>query len=119
MAVLFLRLLAKNIWIPEDMIPTRWSDFSFWESWWQGEKENLLQIIRSPMGAAHLNLLFRMGKTFVYGLGAIFLIVYGLLFRYIDKQTFLERRTSQRKHLGTILAKMKSTVYGNSARRLS
>lgn len=75
MAVLFLWLLAKNIWISEDMIPTRWSDFSFWESWWQGEKENLLQIIRSPMGAAHLNLLFRMGKTFVYGLGAIFLIV--------------------------------------------
>lgn len=75
LAVLTVWLLAGNLSVPADMIPTRWSDFSFWGAWWQSEKQNLLLILQSPMGAVHLELLIGLVKAAVYGVGAGVLIL--------------------------------------------
>lgn len=68
-------LLAAKLSLPADLIPTRWSDFSFWGTWWESEKQNLLLLLQSPMGAAHLEFLVGAVKTAVYGIGAVMLIL--------------------------------------------
>lgn len=37
-------LLGKWVIVPEDAIPSVWSDFSFWGHWLRAQKENLLSI---------------------------------------------------------------------------
>lgn len=44
-AGILLYFLIRNIEIPKDMIPTKWSDFDFWKNWWQNEKESLLLLM--------------------------------------------------------------------------
>ena len=43
-AVIGIAILGSRIIIPGDAVPSVWSDFSFWGSWLQGQKENLLRI---------------------------------------------------------------------------
>lgn len=47
-------LIRKEFRIPADMIPTRWSDFSFWAAWWETQRRNLLLILGSAQGEAQL-----------------------------------------------------------------
>lgn len=47
-------LVRKEFRIPADMIPTRWSDFSFWAAWWETQRRNLLLILGSAQGEAQL-----------------------------------------------------------------
>lgn len=42
---ILLYFLIRNIEIPKDMIPTKWSDFDFWKNWWQNERESLLLLL--------------------------------------------------------------------------
>lgn len=58
-----LWLLAKGLVIPGDMIPSRWSDFSFWGTWWEGWKENFLRILFTPPGSMQLQMLLDMVKS--------------------------------------------------------
>jgi len=55
--------MAKNLAIVPDMIPSRWSDFSFWGRWWAEQKENLLRILLTPLGNGQLQILLNMVKS--------------------------------------------------------
>lgn len=79
-AVFFL--FRNHLQIPADMIPTRWSDFSFWTQWWTGQKANLLQILGSAQGEMHLEALWNCGLSVICDLLAI---VMGLSFLHVDR----------------------------------
>ncbi len=53
-----LLFLWKNVRIPADMIPSRWSDFSFWGTWWEEQRKNLLFLLHAAQGEAQVNLLW-------------------------------------------------------------
>lgn len=69
-AVLFFAL-REHLQIPADMIPTRWSDFSFWPQWWTGQKANLLQILGSAQGEMQLEALWSFGRSVICSILAI------------------------------------------------
>lgn len=46
--VCFCFFLKNQIYIPDDYIPTRWSDFSFWTELWEGKREALQLLIKMP-----------------------------------------------------------------------
>lgn len=50
--------LTQNLHIPTDLIPTRWSDFSFWSTTWMQQKQNFLLILKSAAGEASLDMLW-------------------------------------------------------------
>lgn len=56
-------LLGKCLVIPEEMIPSRWSDFSFWGNWWQTQKDNFLTIAFTPLGSQQLQMVLNMIKS--------------------------------------------------------
>lgn len=58
-----LWLLTKRLVIPQDFIPSRWSDFSFWGNWWKGQRENLMLILSTPLGSGQLQMLLNMVKS--------------------------------------------------------
>lgn len=69
-AVLALGLTIGTLWglgrrliIPPDMIPSRWSDFSFWGTWWEAQRENLLLLLFTPLGNRQLQMLLNMVKS--------------------------------------------------------
>lgn len=53
-----LFILSKNARIPADLIPTQWSDFSFWSVTWIRQKQNFLLILQSAAGEASLDMLW-------------------------------------------------------------
>lgn len=63
LAACTLWLLGRRIVFPPSLIPSRWSDFSFWGNWWKGQKENLLQILYTPQGNRQLQMLLNMVKS--------------------------------------------------------
>lgn len=70
-AAAFCFLLREHLQIPADMIPTRWSDFSFWPQWWAGQRTNLLQILRSAQGEMQLEVLWSFGLSVAWNFLAI------------------------------------------------
>ncbi len=66
-------LLEKQIVVPPDMIPSRWSDFSFWESWWNQQKENVYACISAAPGSEQLQMMGNMVKSMA-GTTAAFLL---------------------------------------------
>lgn len=58
-----LWLLGKRLVIPRDMIPSRWSDFSFWGSWWESQKQNLFAIVSSSPSTEQLQMVGNMIKS--------------------------------------------------------
>lgn len=75
LAVLFL-LLCKSIRVLPDMIPSRWSDFSFWGTWWEGQWNNLQMVIRTPMGERYLQMLLDMVKSIGSSTAALLLFMW-------------------------------------------
>lgn len=75
MAVLLgsLWLLGKQVTVPGDMIPSRWSDFSFWGRWWESQKENFQRIFSTPLGSRWLQMQGNMVKSMVCSTGAAIL----------------------------------------------
>ncbi len=63
LAVGTLWLLTKRLVIPPDMIPSRWSDFSFWGKWLEGQKVNFFRILFTPLGSGQLQMLLNMVKS--------------------------------------------------------
>lgn len=70
-----LCFLLKNFEIPSDMIPTKWSDFSFWSDWWDSQCKNFLAILGSAQGEAQLELLWRLLISAVCNIAGIFLVL--------------------------------------------
>lgn len=60
---LLLLLLWKGTVIPPEMIPSRWSDFSFWGSWWESQTENFHCMLFTPLGGRQLQILLNMVKS--------------------------------------------------------
>ena len=58
-----LIFLCGQIIILPDMIPSRWSDFSFWGNWLEAQKENIQLVLLTPMGERHLKLMLNMVKS--------------------------------------------------------
>lgn len=58
-----LFFLCGQIIILPDMIPSRWSDFSFWGNWLEAQKENIQLVLLTPMGERHLQLMLDMVKS--------------------------------------------------------
>ena len=56
-------LLWKGLVIPPELIPSRWSDFSFWSRMWEAQKENLRCILFTPLGGRQLQILLNMVKS--------------------------------------------------------
>lgn len=60
-----LVLLWKLAVIPPDMIPSRWSDFSFWGDWWENQMEELVTILFAPLENRQLQMLLNMVKSMI------------------------------------------------------
>jgi len=67
-------ILWKGLVIPPEMIPSRWSDFSFWGSLWDSQKENLRYILFTPLGGRQLQILLNMVKSMIGSILAALLL---------------------------------------------
>lgn len=72
-------IVAAAIWlaghylqIPADMIPSQWSDFSFWPEWWKEQRQNLLLVLGSAQGEAQLLILWKLLVSLLFNLLAVF-----------------------------------------------
>lgn len=43
-----LWFVIQNLEIPRDMIPTKWSDFDFWKTWWESMRESVQLLFSMP-----------------------------------------------------------------------
>ena len=68
--------LWKQLIILPDMIPNRWSDFSFWGHWWDGQWKNFQTVLRTPMSEAHLQMMLDMVKSMVSTTAALLLFLW-------------------------------------------
>lgn len=68
-----LFFLWKQIIILPDMIPVRWSDFSFWGRWWDAQWKNFQMVLRIPMSEGHLQMMLDMVKSILSSTAAILL----------------------------------------------
>jgi len=66
-------LLWRGIVIPPEMIPSRWSDFSFWGSLWESQAENFRCMLFTPLGGRQLQILLNMVKSMGSSMLAAFL----------------------------------------------
>lgn len=73
-----LWLLGRQVTIPRDMIPSRWSDFSFWSQWWESQKENLQRILTTPLGSQWLQMQANMVKSMVCSTGSAILALWSV-----------------------------------------
>lgn len=71
LAVLFL--FRGNLKIPSDMIPTKWSDFSFWTDWWSSQCKNFLRMLGSAQGEVQLMMLWKLLISLACNLAGVFL----------------------------------------------
>lgn len=71
LAVFFL--LWRILKIPADMIPTKWSDFSFWTEWWSGQCKNFLRMLGSSQGEVQLMMLWRLLISVICNAAGVFL----------------------------------------------
>lgn len=60
-----LAFLGSRVLILPDMIPSRWSDFSFWGTWLEGQKDNFRLVMLTPMRNTHLQMMPDMVKSLV------------------------------------------------------
>ena len=68
-----LILLFNRMMIPDDMIPSRWSDFSFWSNYLDAQLENLQRILLTPLGERHLQMMLNMVKSILSSTAALLL----------------------------------------------
>ncbi|HIR28808.1 MAG TPA: ABC transporter permease [Candidatus Choladousia intestinigallinarum] len=54
-------VLSDYFSLPASMIPGEWSDFSFWEDFWEGQRKNILTIFQTAQGEAQLTMLSHFG----------------------------------------------------------
>lgn len=71
-------LLLRQIEIPANDLPTRWSDFSFWGTLWEAQKENWYRLLLNPMGQRHLQMMRNMVKSIVSSTAAFLIAAWTL-----------------------------------------
>lgn len=76
----------KQIIILPGMIPDRWSDFSFWGRWWDGQWKNFQMVLRTPMSEGHLQMMLDMVKSILSSTAAILLSMW-IFRRQTDEDT--------------------------------
>ena len=77
--VCLLVFLGSRLRFPPDMLPSRWSDFSFWGNWWAAQQENFRLVLRTPMGEGPLQMMMDMVKSVVCTTGACILSLFAAL----------------------------------------
>lgn len=73
-----LWLLGRQVTIPRDMIPSRWSDFSFWSQWWESQRENFQRILTTSLGSQWLQMQADMVKSMVCSTGSAMLALWAV-----------------------------------------
>lgn len=73
-----LIFLCGQIIILPDMIPSRWSDFSFWGNWLEAQKENIQLVLLTPMGERHLQMMLDMVKSILSSTAAFLIAAWTL-----------------------------------------
>lgn len=73
-----LAFLGSQIIILPDMIPSRWSDFSFWGTWLEAQQKNFRQVLMTPMGNVHLQMMLDMVKSILSSTAALLLTLWAL-----------------------------------------
>ena len=81
-----LLLLGKCLVIPEEMIPAKWSDFSFWSRLWLYQRNNFLTIAVTSLGNTQLQMIFGMVKSIIYYLLSSLLVMIALMIKLIDRR---------------------------------
>ncbi|MCD8076264.1 MAG: ABC transporter permease [Lachnospiraceae bacterium] len=61
--------------IPSDMIPTKWSDFSFWGTWWEEQKNHILLLLTMSLSSAQTHILWNCFVSLCSSIAAAFLAV--------------------------------------------
>lgn len=70
-------LLGSRVIVPKDAIPSMWSDFSFWSSWFQSQKKNLTAILMASPGEWALQMELDMVKSIITTLAGTLAAVWG------------------------------------------
>jgi len=91
--ILMLIFLRFHVKIPEDMIPTKWSDFAFWSGWFADKSERMSDWIRCVKYAPELRYLEQTGKVMVYFLSA------GLCYLGIRFCVFVMKRNNKNNEI--------------------
>lgn len=73
-----LCFLGSRVIILPEMLPSRWSDFSFWGSLWKTQTENFQRILLTPMGSTHLQMMLDMIKSILSSTAALLLTLWAL-----------------------------------------
>ena len=81
-----LFLLGKCLVIPEEMIPAKWSDFSFWSRVWVSQRNNFLTIAFTSLGNTQLQMMFGMVKSIIYYLLSSLLVMIALMIKSNDRR---------------------------------
>ena len=69
-------LLLRRVTIPASMIPTKWSDFSFWQNWWAEERDTMLTLLMTPMDDGRLQMLGNMIQSMAANTGACLAVLW-------------------------------------------
>lgn len=84
-AALSLGLLGAALWlvrvygvIPADMIPSRWSDFSFWDAWREAQRANISALRSAAPWEERLQMTENMVKSMGSALGSTLLILWAI-----------------------------------------
>ena len=81
-----LLLLGKCLVIPEEMIPAKWSDFSFWSRLWADQRKSFLCIAFTSLGNTQLQMMFGMVKSIIYYLLSSLLVMIALMIKSNDRR---------------------------------
>lgn len=73
-----LCFLGSRVVILQVMIPSRWSDFSFWSQFLEAQEENFRLIMLTPMGDRHLQMLLDMVKSLACSIAAFVLALWSV-----------------------------------------
>ncbi len=61
-----LRLLFKQLSIPEDVLPTKWSDFNYWSDYWLKQQESFRTLIKIPKRIPEMDSIYSIIKAISY-----------------------------------------------------
>lgn len=88
LAVCFFILLKNQINIPDDYIPTRWSQFSFWQYLWLQKQEAVKLLIKMPKTDLDYSWVEMFGRTLGCGIFAETFMLFGIAYIrfYVCKQ---------------------------------
>lgn len=69
--LLFLFFAGHWLEIPPEMVPVKWSDFSFWSNFAKQERDKLFSLLTAPLAQHQAEQLLYLIRTVIYNLGAV------------------------------------------------